>query len=90
MERVLGKVLFTFAGGLFLIGLVVGLLKVSNNPEYCGAVLAHDDGCRQPVSLLAMMLASWGLAVTCAFAAWVAIDPPVKEPNAGLRDEDDE
>lgn len=84
MERVLAQVLFTFAIGLFLIGLVVGLLT-ANSGDFCGAVLSHGDGCRQPVSLLAMMLVSWGLALTCAIAGWVAIDaaprPPAGRPG---------
>jgi hypothetical protein len=71
MERLLSRVLFTFSVGFALIGVVVGLLNV-NTGEYCGAVLSHDQGCRQPVSLLAMMLAFWGVALTCAVGGTVA------------------
>jgi hypothetical protein len=86
MERVLVRILFTFSAGFFVIGLIVGLLKV-NTEEYCGAVLSHPADCRQPVSMLAMMLAFWGVALTCAVAAAAAGEPP-KDPIVRPHDQD--
>jgi hypothetical protein len=86
MERIVSLVLNTFSVGFILIGVVIGLLKVDTD-QYCGAVLWHEEGCSQPVSMLAAMIGLFGLAVTCWVAASVVLrssrpaDPPVVHPD---------
>jgi hypothetical protein len=98
-ERLLGRILFIFAAGFVVLGLVVGLIR-TNNGDVRGAVLNHDGGCDQPSGLVAMVVVLWGLALICTAAGIAAMsvapprphwtDPPstsVRVPRPGELDE---